>query len=62
MPNLIDYLLENDDVRRRIMMYLIYFMCIGGATYSVSLLMPGSSSGTNERRQQRSERRLTISG
>jgi hypothetical protein len=39
MPNLIDYLLENDDVRRRIMMSLIYFMCIGGVTYSVSLLI-----------------------
>jgi hypothetical protein len=39
MPNLIDYLLENDDVRHRIMMYIAYFMIIGGATYSVSLIV-----------------------
>jgi hypothetical protein len=38
MPNLIDSLLENDDVRDRIRMRLIYFMIIGGAIYSISLL------------------------
>jgi hypothetical protein len=38
MPNVIDYLLENDDVRDRIRMYLIYFMIIGGILYSVGLL------------------------
>ena len=39
MPNLIDYLLENDDVRHRAMMYIAYFMFIGSGLYSVSLLI-----------------------
>jgi hypothetical protein len=38
MPNLIDYLLENDDVRHRIRDYIFCFMIVGGVTYSVSLL------------------------
>lgn len=39
MPNVIDYLLENDDVRDRILMYFMYFAIIGGSIYSVSLLI-----------------------
>jgi hypothetical protein len=39
MPILIDYILGNDDARHRIMKYTAYFMCIGGAIYSVSLLI-----------------------
>lgn len=39
MPNLIDYLLEHDDVRHRIMNYVIYFQIIGGTIFCVSLLI-----------------------
>jgi hypothetical protein len=39
MPNLIDYLIERDDVRHRILNYIVYFWVIGGVTYTVSLII-----------------------
>lgn len=35
MPNLVDYLLEREDVRHRIIKYIVYFWIVGGVSYTL---------------------------